>query len=68
MAMEEVVSIGSFIALCIILTILVFMFVKLVDMSVKLNDLNYYVKRHQIPFKENRFDYLINESPTKNLL
>jgi hypothetical protein len=57
-----------FIFLILILTILAYFFIRVIQLSITVNDLRYFIERPRIPFDEKKdFPYLIN-SPSKNLL
>lgn len=61
-------SLINFVSLLVFLVLLVYFFIRLVQMSSKINDLKYYVYKPIIPFHEKKdFPYMII-TPTKNLL
>lgn len=66
--MESIVEWISFALLILIIIVLAYMFVQLVKLSNKLNDLRYYVQRPHIPFEEKAsFPYTVT-TPSKYLL
>ncbi len=57
-----------FIFIIVLLIILAYFYVKVINLSVTINTLRYFILRPRIPFTENKeFPYQIN-SPSKNLL
>lgn len=66
--METVLSVISFVLLLVLIGILAYLYIQLVKLSVKLNDLKYYSQRPQIPFQNKAdFPYAVN-SYSKNLV
>lgn len=66
--MELVLSIISFVLLLAMIGVLAYLYIQLVRLSVKLNDLRYYSQRPQIPFQnKSDFPYTVN-SYSKNLI
>jgi len=66
--METILSIVSFILLLALIGVLAYLYIQLVKLSVKLNDLKYYAQRPQIPFQNKAdFPYTVN-SYSKNLV
>lgn len=66
--MEGALSVISFVLLLCLVGVLVYLYIQLLKLSVKLNDLRYYSQRPQIPF-ENRGDFPYTvKSYSKNLV
>lgn len=66
--MELVLSIISFVLLLCLVGTLAYLYIQLLKLSVKLNDLRYYSQRPQIPFQnKGDFPYTLN-SYSKNLV
>ena len=57
----------SIIMIIVFFIILLYLFIQLMKLSIKYNDLNYYITRQNIPITDNKnVDYIIS-SPAKNL-
>jgi hypothetical protein len=62
------VAIAHLILMFLLLGLITFLFVELIRLSKKTNDLRYYMQKPSIPFQEKQdFPYLVN-SPSKDLL
>ena len=66
--MELLLAAINFFILVIIIGLIIYLFITLVKLSIKLNDLKYKITKPTIPFQNNNTFQYTENTPGKNLL